>query len=144
MPNGNLKLPGINVGLDIPETVREFLTVLRNIDSKLDTLIEEQQEANRNSVMDRLARATRDRQAFDAARGDQLARVELQCSPACTSGHPVDADLDRRPLDTNGWCVPCSAAGMCDLSPHCGRVGGSVPGLDDEQLAELRRRLEGR
>lgn len=33
-------LPGIPKGLNITETIAEFLTLLRSIDTKLDTLIE--------------------------------------------------------------------------------------------------------
>ncbi|QHB37826.1 hypothetical protein I5G63_gp086 [Mycobacterium phage Imvubu] len=99
-----MKLPGINIGnLDIPATVGEFLSTLKSIDGKLTELLEEQREANRNSVLDRLGRTSRERMARDrttedrdglpvgvAAPGHSAPRSSC---PACAVGDPTDADL---------------------------------------------------
>ncbi len=109
------------IDFDIPHTVNEFLTVLRNIDAKLDTLIEEQQEANRSATMDRLGRTTRERQDWDRnAVGYRLPVDQFGTCPTT----PADTDLAQtalREVDDSGWCVPCVAAGVCDLSALCGR-----------------------
>ncbi|UXE04454.1 hypothetical protein SEA_FUNSIZED_83 [Mycobacterium phage Funsized] len=75
------------IDLDIVHTVNEFLTVLRSIDGKLDELLDEQREANRNSVLDRLGRTTRERMAFDRTAPDA---APADCSlgySGCTDPH---------------------------------------------------------
>ncbi|AGT12986.1 hypothetical protein KAYACHO_82 [Mycobacterium phage KayaCho] len=52
------------IDLDIAHTVNEFLTLLKDMNQKLDTLIDLQRDA---ASADRLARATDRRQAADAA-----------------------------------------------------------------------------
>ena len=99
-----MKLPGINLGnLDIPATVGEFLTTLKSIDGKLTELLEEQREANRNSVLDRLGRTSRERMARDRT--------------------TVAPDLDYA---DDGTLVPttgdCSLGGTCS-DPHDGVLG---------------------
>lgn len=90
-------IPGLPKGLDILATVNEFLTVLRSIDGKLDELLDEQREANRNSVMDRLGRTSRERMARDRTTEDR-------------DGLPVGVTAD------------CSLGGACS-DPHDGVLG---------------------
>lgn len=77
--------------LDVVGTVREFLTVLRSIDTKLDTLTAEMQEMNRNATLDRLGRTTRERMAFDRT----MPAPDADCGLGC----PTDATDDDLDLD---------------------------------------------
>lgn len=82
-------IPGLPKGLDILATVNEFLTVLRSIDGKLDELLDEQREANRNSVLDRLGRTSRERTARD--RSTEV-RETTERAADCSLGNGTCAD----------------------------------------------------
>ncbi|MGE2714221.1 hypothetical protein ACQI4L_09200 [Mycolicibacterium litorale] len=76
-----MKLPGLDLGgLNVADTVTDFLRVLRSIDSKLDTLIE-------------LQRASISLPAVGDAAGTGPGKVSDDISPASPfPGHPEPAD----------------------------------------------------
>lgn len=127
-----MKLPGINLGnLDIVATVGEFLTVLRSIDGKLDELLDEQREANRNSVLDRIGRTSRERMARD--RSTEV-RETTEAAADCSLGNgtcadPHDGDMVPAPVGEQPWPgfgAPCDrplgVRGNCAKSlGHSGR-----------------------
>ncbi|QWY84424.1 hypothetical protein SEA_KNOCKER_82 [Mycobacterium phage Knocker] len=93
------------IDLDIVATVTEFLTVLRSIDTKLDTLIELQSQQIVDNTRGRVLAASRDRRDQDAKRAHTAHCVANTCCVEAVErecGEVDDATLDRIRRDLAG------------------------------------------
>lgn len=125
-------LPSFDLGFDVKATVMEFITVLRSMEAKLDTLV----DIERDKVTQaRLAKATAARQAAESAPCLQCEVIgRLRCNV-----HGPDALFAEHETNERGDVTLCPiSARTGETRDHHVRLDGTVVGChptDDDKLA---------